>query len=74
MQTQLTSMALYGLHTYLAKSFNYSVRYIHDDLLTFNDATFETEITNVYVSELTLKRTTESTTLFLLRYDSIYQS
>ena len=46
----------------LAKSFNYTVRYI-DDLLTFNNAKFETEITNIYPSELTLKRTTESATL-----------
>ena len=46
----------------LAKSFNYTVRYI-DDLLTFNNYKFETEITNIYPSELTLKRTTESATL-----------
>ena len=39
----------------LAKSFNYTVRYI-DDLLTFNNSKFETEIT-------TLRRTTESATL-----------
>ena len=38
----------------LAKSFNYTVRYI-DDLLTFNNAKFETEITNIYPSELTFQ-------------------
>ena len=42
--------------------FNYTVRYI-DDLLTFNNYKFETEITSIYPSELTLKRTTESATL-----------
>ena len=46
----------------LAISFNCTVRYI-DDLLTFNNAKFETEITNIYPSELTLKRKTESATL-----------
>ena len=46
----------------LAKSFNYTVRYI-DDLLTFNTSMCETEITNIYPSELILKRTTESATL-----------
>ena len=46
----------------LAKSFNYTVRYI-DDLLTINSAKFETERTHIYPSELTLKRTTESATL-----------
>ena len=42
--------------------FNYTVRYI-DDLLTFNNYKFETEVTSIYPSELILKRTTESATL-----------
>ena len=49
-------------YNYNMKYFNYTVRYI-DDLLTFNNAKFETEKTNIYPSELTLKRITESATL-----------
>ena len=40
----------------MAKRFSNTVRYI-DDLLTLNNSHFEEEITNIYPSELTLKRT-----------------
>ena len=40
----------------MAKQFSNTVRYI-DDLLTLNNSHFEEEITNIYPSELTLKRT-----------------
>ena len=43
----------------LAKSFSTTVRYI-DDLLTLNNTKFQEEITNIYPSELILKKTTES--------------
>ena len=45
----------------MAKRFSNTVRYI-DDLLTLNNSHFEEEITNIYPSELTLKRTSESDT------------
>ena len=45
----------------MAKQFSNTVRYI-DDLLTLNNSNFEEEITNIYPSELTLKRTSESDT------------
>ena len=40
----------------MAKRFSNTVRYI-DDLLTLNNSHFEEEILNIYLSELTLKRT-----------------
>ena len=45
----------------MAKKFGNTVRYI-DDLLTLNNNNFEEEIPNIYPSELTLKRTSESDT------------
>ena len=45
----------------MAKQFSNTVRYI-DDLLTLNNSHFEEEIPNIYPSELTLKRTSESDT------------
>ena len=45
----------------MAKRFSNTVRYI-DDLLTLNNSHFEEEITNIYPSELTPKRTSESDT------------
>ena len=42
-----------------AYSYRYTVRYI-DDLLTFNNPSFEENITTIYPPELTLKKTTES--------------
>ena len=45
----------------MAKRFSNTVRYI-DALLTLNNSHFEEEITNIYLPELTLKRTTESDT------------
>ena len=42
-----------------AKHFSNSFRYI-DDLLTVNNPSFKNEISNIYPSELILKRTTES--------------
>ena len=45
----------------MAKQFSNTVRYI-DDLLTLNNSHFEEEITNIYPSELTLKRASESDT------------
>ena len=42
-----------------AKQFSHTVRYI-DDLLTLNNPSFETEISNMYPIELVLKKTTES--------------
>ena len=47
----------------MAKRFSNTVRYMYiDDLLTLNNSHFEEEITNIYPSELTLKRTSESDT------------
>ena len=43
------------------KKFGNTVRYI-DDLLTLNNNNFEEDIPNIYPSELTLKRTSESDT------------
>ena len=43
----------------MALSYKYTVRYI-DDLLTFNNPSFEENIANIYPHELTLKKTTES--------------
>ena len=43
----------------LARKCSNTVRYI-DDLLTLNNSSFESEIPNIYPSELELKRTTES--------------
>ena len=45
----------------LAKRFADTVRYI-DDLLTLNNNTFNSEMSNIYPPELTLKRATESDT------------
>ena len=45
----------------MAKKFGNTVRYI-DDLLTLNNNNFKEEIPNIYPSELTLKRTSESDT------------
>ena len=45
----------------MAKGFGNTVRYI-DDLLTLNNNNFEEEIPNIYPSELTLKRISESDT------------
>ena len=45
----------------MAKRFSNTVRYI-DDLLTLNNSHFEEEIPNIYLPELTLKRTSESDT------------
>ena len=45
----------------MAKQFSNTVSYI-DDLLTLNNSHFEEEIPNIYPSELTLKRTSESGT------------
>ena len=45
----------------MAKKFGNTVRYI-DDLLTLNNNNFEEEIPNIYPSELTLKRISESDT------------
>ena len=45
----------------LAKKFGTTVRYI-DDLLTLNNSKFKEEISNIYPSELVLKRTTECET------------
>ena len=45
----------------MAKKFGNTVRYI-DDQLTLNNNNFEKEIPNIYPSELTLKRTSESYT------------
>ena len=45
----------------MAKRFSNTVRYI-DDRLTLNNSHFEEEITNIYPSELTLKKTSESDT------------
>ena len=45
----------------MAKRFSNTVRYI-DDLLTLNNSHFEEEIPNIYPSELTLNRTSESDT------------
>ena len=44
----------------LAKRFSTTVRYI-DNLLTLSNTKFHEEITNIYPSELILKKTTEST-------------
>ena len=44
---------------HMARKFNNTVRYI-DDLLTLNNIMFDKEIINIYPSELTLKKTTES--------------
>ena len=49
------SKADYGM----ALSYKYTVRYI-DDLLTFNNPSFEGNIATIYPPELTLKKTTES--------------
>ena len=43
----------------MALSYKYTVRYI-DDLLTFNNPSFEESIATIYPPELTLKKTTES--------------
>ena len=43
----------------MALSYKYTVRYI-DDLLTFNNPSFEENIATIYPPELTLKRTTDS--------------
>ena len=43
----------------MALSYKYTVRYI-DDLLTFNNPSFEGNIATIYPPELTLKKTTES--------------
>ena len=43
----------------MALSYKYTVRYI-DDLLTFNNQSFEENIATIYPPELTLKKTTES--------------
>ena len=45
----------------LAKCFADTVRYI-DDLLTLNNNKFNSEMSNIYPPELTLKRTTEADT------------
>ena len=45
----------------LAKKFNNTMRYI-DDLLTLNNATFHSAITDIYPHELQLKKTTECET------------
>ena len=45
----------------MAKQFSDTVRYI-DDLLTLNNSNFEEEIPNIYLPELTLKRTSEADT------------
>ena len=42
----------------LARKFNHTMRYI-DDLLTLNNSAFEQKISDIYPSELQLKRTTE---------------
>ena len=45
----------------LAKKFSNTMRYI-DDLLTLNNASFQSAIQEIYPMELQLKKTTESTT------------
>ena len=45
----------------MAKWFSNRIRYI-DDLLTLNNCHFKEEIPNIYPSELTLKKTSESDT------------
>ena len=44
----------------LAKRFTDTVRYIDDLLLTLNNNKFNSEMSNIYPPELTLKLTTES--------------
>ena len=50
---------------HLAMKFNYTFRYI-DDLLTLNNDEFEHEISNIYPTELELKKTTSATRLSYL--------
>ena len=56
----------------LAKKFNNTMRYI-DDLLTLNNATFHSAITDIYPHELQLKKTTECETTVLLRCTNNYR-
>ena len=46
----------------MAKRFSKTVRYI-DDLLTLNNPSFESYISNIYPPELILKKTTESSSM-----------
>ena len=54
-------MGLIKTDLVLAKKFNNTMRYI-DDLLTLNNATFHSAITDIYPHELQLKKTTECET------------
>ena len=61
MSTRSYMRSLLKTNLCLAKRFADTVRYI-DDLLTLNNNKFNSEMSNIYPPELTLKRTTESDT------------
>ena len=46
----------------LARSFNLSYRYIHD-LISFDNKRFKESISDIYLKELTISETTESTSI-----------